>query len=84
MRKFLILCDCRQVILMDRHPPGPLDALWWAVAAGQGPAALHHMPNTTQPGALLVILDVSLYWHVLDLYLAGSWVLLLLVGCALR
>ena len=47
---------------MDRHPPGPLDALWWAVAAGQGPAALHHMPNSTQPGALLVTLDISLYW----------------------
>lgn len=30
----------RQVILMDRHAEGPLDALWPAVAAGAGPAAL--------------------------------------------
>ena len=41
---------------MDRHAPGPLDALWGAVAAGQGPAALHFMHNTTQPGALLAAL----------------------------
>ena len=52
----LTLVACRQVILMDRHAPGPLDALWGAVAAGQGPAALHVMPNTTQPGALLAAL----------------------------
>ena len=30
----------RQVILMDRHAEGPLDALWSAVAAGAGPTAL--------------------------------------------
>ena len=30
----------RQVIVMDRHAEGPLDALWSAVAAGAGPTAL--------------------------------------------
>lgn len=56
----LTLVACRQVILMDRHAPGPLDALWGAVAAGQGPAALHSLPNTTQPGALLAALLVAI------------------------
>ena len=32
---------CRQVIMMDRHTPGPLDGLWPAVAAGAGFAALN-------------------------------------------
>lgn len=29
-----------QVIILDAHPPGPLDILWPVAAAGGGPAAL--------------------------------------------
>lgn len=30
----------RQVVILDSHPPGPLDALWPVAAAGGGTAAL--------------------------------------------
>ncbi len=36
-----VIGACRQVIMMDRHTPGPLDGLWPAVAAGAGFAALN-------------------------------------------
>lgn len=39
----------RQVILMDRHAEGPLDALWSAVAAGAGPTALTTPISSGQP-----------------------------------
>lgn len=41
----------RQVVILDAHPPGPLDALWPVVAAGGGPAALSALQQAQQQQA---------------------------------
>lgn len=42
----------RQVVILDNHPPGPLDMLWPVVAAGGGSAVLPAVRQLLQqPGA---------------------------------
>ncbi len=58
---------CRQVIMMDRHTPGPLDGLWPAVAAGAGFAALNtsleRLPSSMS-APICVCASVCLCVHV--------------------
>lgn len=40
----------RQIVLLDSHPHGPLDALWPAVAAGGGARYLNGSAEALSPG----------------------------------
>lgn len=41
----------RQVLILDAHPPGPLDLLWPVAAAGGGPAALAAVQQAQAAGS---------------------------------
>ena len=41
----------RQVLILDAHPPGPLDLLWPVAAAGGGPVALAAVQLAQAAGA---------------------------------